>query len=119
MLNADGTVYRDNLRSADCIDRYIAKGSGEEIWEPRFTFHGFQFVEVSGLPMKPTTDTVSGVVWMFDLKETASFKCSDARVNRFLKNIRWSFRGNYLEVPTDCPQRDERFRPDGGCTNVR
>lgn len=109
MLNADGTVYRDNLRSADCIDRYIAKGTGEEIWEPRFTFHGFQFVEISGLPEQPSTDAVTGVVWMSDLKETASFECSDARVNRLFENIRWSFRGNYLEVPTDCPQRDERL----------
>ena len=109
MLNADGTVYRDNLRSAECIDRYIAKGSGEETWEPRFTFHGFQFVEISGLPEKPSTDTVTGVVWMSDLKETASFECSDPRVNRLFENIRWSFRGNYLEVPTDCPQRDERL----------
>lgn len=109
MLNADGTVYRDNLRTADCIDRYIAKGTGEETWEPRFTFHGFQFVEISGLPEKPSTDTVTGVVWMSDLKETASFECSDDRVNRLFENIRWSFRGNYLEIPTDCPQRDERL----------
>lgn len=109
MLNADGTVYRDNLRTADCIDRYIAKGTGEETWEPRFTFHGFQFVEISGLPEKPSTDAVTGVVWMSDLKETASFECSDDRVNRLFENIRWSFRGNYLEIPTDCPQRDERL----------
>jgi len=111
MLNADGTVYRDNLRSAECIDRYIARGTGEEIWEPRFTFHGFQFVEIEGLPVGCTLplDTVTGVVWMSDLKETATFECSDARVNRLFENIRWSFRGNYLEVPTDCPQRDERL----------
>ncbi|MBT3194573.1 MAG: family 78 glycoside hydrolase catalytic domain [Verrucomicrobia bacterium] len=123
MLNADGTVYRDNLRSADCIDRYIAKGTGEEIWEPRFTFHGFQFVEISGLPQgtvfpgfsNSSTIThhssfaLSGQVWMSDLKETATFECSDARVNRLFENIRWSFRGNYLEIPTDCPQRDERL----------
>ena len=111
MCNADGTVYRDNLRSAECIDRYIAKGGGEEIWEPRFTFHGFQFVEIEGLPADclPPLDTVTGVVWMSDLKETATFECSDARVNRLFENIRWSFRGNYLEIPTDCPQRDERL----------
>jgi len=111
MLNADGTVYRDNLRSADCIDRYIAKGTGEEIWEPRFTFHGFQFVEIEGLAdaVPPSLDTVTGVVWMSDLKETATFECSDARVNRLFENISWSFRGNFLEIPTDCPQRDERL----------
>ncbi|MBK1876033.1 alpha-L-rhamnosidase [Pelagicoccus mobilis] len=111
MRNADGTVYRENLRTADCIDRFIAKGTGEEIWEPRFTFHGFQFVEIEGLPADcpPSLDTVTGVVWMSDLKETGTFECSDERVNRLFENIRWSFRGNYLEVPTDCPQRDERL----------
>jgi alpha-L-rhamnosidase len=111
MLNADGTVYRDNLRTATSIDRYIAKGTGEEIWEPRFTFHGFQFVEIEGFPdgYTPSLDTVTGLIWMSDLKETATFECSDARVNRLFENIRWSFRGNYLEIPTDCPQRDERL----------
>jgi alpha-L-rhamnosidase len=111
MLNADGTVYTENLRSAKATDRYIAKGTGEEIWQPRFTFHGFRYVEVHGLPATcpPPLDTVTGVVWMSALKETASFECSNAKVNQLFSNIQWGFRGNYLEVPTDCPQRDERL----------
>ncbi|MCF7818199.1 MAG: glycoside hydrolase family 78 protein [Kiritimatiellales bacterium] len=109
MLNADGTVYTENLRSAKAIDRYIAKGGGEETWQPRFTFHGFQYVEVSGFPGNPSLETVTGLVWMSDLKETASFECSNPKVNRLFKNIQWGFRGNYIDIPTDCPQRDERL----------
>ncbi|MFA6173350.1 MAG: family 78 glycoside hydrolase catalytic domain, partial [Kiritimatiellales bacterium] len=109
MLNTDGTVYTENLRSAKAVDRYIAKGVGEEIWQPRFTFHGFRYVEISGFPEKPPIDAVTGQVWMSGVHETASFECSNEKVNRLFKNIQWGFRGNYLEVPTDCPQRDERL----------
>ncbi|QHI70683.1 alpha-L-rhamnosidase [Tichowtungia aerotolerans] len=110
MLNDDGSVYTENLRSAKAIDRYIASG-GEEIWQPRFTFHGFRYVQVEGLPAgcDPALDTICGVVWMSGLKETASFECSSEKVNRLFSNIQWGFRGNYLDVPTDCPQRDERL----------
>ncbi|MDF7822610.1 family 78 glycoside hydrolase catalytic domain [Pontiellaceae bacterium B12227] len=109
MLNPDGTLYTENLRSAKAIDRYIAKGEGEEVWQPRFTFHGFRYVEVYGLPGEPSFDTVTGVVWMSGLQETAMFECSDEKVNQLFSNIQWGFRGNYLDVPTDCPQRDERL----------
>ncbi len=120
MLNDDGTVYTENLRSAKAIDRYIARGGGVETWQPRFTFHGFRYVQVEGLPGKletgnlkleshPPLDTVTGVVWMSGLKETATFECSNQKVNRLFSNIQWGFRGNYLDVPTDCPQRDERL----------
>ena len=111
MLNDDGTVYTDNLRTAKATDRYIAKGGGEEIWQPRFTFHGFRYVEITGFPAtcQPALDTVTGIVWMSGLNETASFECSNEKVNRLFQNIHWGFRGNYLEVPTDCPQRDERL----------
>lgn len=109
MLNADGTVYTDNLRRAKATDRYIAKGGGEEIWQPRFTFHGFRYVEIEGLMGEPESDTITGIVWMSGLQETATFECSDQKVNQLFRNIQWSFRGNYLDVPTDCPQRDERL----------
>jgi alpha-L-rhamnosidase len=109
MLNVDGTVYTENLRSAKAIDRYIAKGGGEEVWQPRFTFHGFRYVEIAGFPVRPLSDAVTGQVWMSGVRETASFECSNEKVNRLFKNIQWGFRGNYLEVPTDCPQRDERL----------
>jgi hypothetical protein len=200
MLHADGTVYTENLRFAKATDRYIAKGGGEEVWQPRFTFHGFRYVQVEGLSgdrgqgtedrgqrtevrglksevggqgsedrgqgievrgqrtedggqrseletqnpeleagnrklerdgilsesppaegwpkagvgSPPATchlplATVTGVVWMSALTETASFECSNEKVNQLFSNIQWGFRGNYLEVPTDCPQRDERL----------
>ncbi len=123
MLNADGTVYTENLRFAKATDRYIAKGGGEEIWQPRFTFHGFRYVEVHGLPSEchcltgpqssignhQSAIALSGQVWMSALTETASFECSNEKVNQLFRNIQWGFRGNYLEVPTDCPQRDERL----------
>ena len=109
MLNPDGTLYTENLRSAKATDRYVAKGGGEEIWQPRFTFHGFRYVEVHGLPDRLPLDTVTGMVWMSALKETATFECSSQKVNQLFRNIQWGFRGNYVEVPTDCPQRDERL----------
>ncbi|MFA6173791.1 MAG: alpha-L-rhamnosidase C-terminal domain-containing protein, partial [Kiritimatiellales bacterium] len=70
---------------------------------------GFRYVEISGFPEKPPIDAVTGQVWMSGVRETASFECSNEKVNRLFKNIQWGFRGNYLEVPTDCPQRDERL----------
>jgi len=109
MLNPDGTVYTENLRSAKAVDRYVLKGGGEEVWQPRFTFHGFRYVEVYGLAEEPSLDTVTGLVWMSALKETMKFECSNPKVNQLFNNIQWGFRGNYLEVPTDCPQRDERL----------
>ncbi|MFA5688628.1 MAG: family 78 glycoside hydrolase catalytic domain [Kiritimatiellales bacterium] len=109
MLNADGTAYTANLRFAKAVDRYTAKGGGKETWQPRFTFHGFRYVEIHGLSEKPALKTVTGLVWMSALKETATFECSNEKVNQLFRNIQWGFRGNYLEVPTDCPQRDERL----------
>jgi alpha-L-rhamnosidase len=109
MLNADGTLYTANLRSAKCTDVYICRGGGEEVWEPRFTFHGFRYVELTGLCEKPRPEDVTGIVVHSDLAPTGSFACSDELVNRLQQNIVWGQRGNYLEVPTDCPQRDERL----------
>ena len=109
MLNADGTVYTTNLRGAPSVDVYICRGGGTEIWQPQFTFHGFRYVEVTGLPDKPMADAVTGVVLGSDTPRTGTFSCSDARVNQLMSNIQWGQRGNYLSVPTDCPQRDERL----------
>ncbi len=108
MLNPDGTIYTANLRKALSTDTYICKGGGEE-WQPRFTFHGFRYVELTGLPEKPAADAVTGVVLGTDNLRTGSFSCSDARINQLVSNIEWGQRGNYLSVPTDCPQRDERL----------
>jgi alpha-L-rhamnosidase len=109
MLNPDGTVYTTNLRAAKSTDTYVLRGEGEEVWEPRFTFHGFQYVEVSGLPAKPSEDSVVGVVLNSDAPLTSSFECSNPMLNRLFQNIVWGQRSNYLEIPTDCPQRDERM----------
>jgi alpha-L-rhamnosidase len=109
MLSADGTLYTANLGSAQCTDRYLCRGGGEEVYEPRFTFHGFRYVEVTGLSEKPLPSDVTGVVLHSDIPATGSFECSDPLVNRLQQNIVWSQKGNFLEVPTDCPQRNERL----------
>ena len=109
MLKDDGSAYTINLRSARAVDTYVLKGGGEEVWEPRFTFHGFRYVQVSGLKEKPTADAITGIVLYSDSPESSSFECSNPMVNKIQENIVWGQRSNYLEVPTDCPQRDERL----------
>jgi len=109
MLNPDGTVYTANLRSARAADNYILKGRGVEVWEPHFTFHGFRYVEVTGLSQEPIVDTITGIVIQSDSTMTSSFECSNPMLNQLYSNIIWGQRSNYLEVPTDCPQRDERL----------
>ncbi|PWU09930.1 MAG: rhamnosidase [Verrucomicrobia bacterium] len=106
-LNPDGTVFRDNLRSARAMDTYICKG-GVETWEPRFTYHGFQYVEVQGLAQAPTPTTCAAVVVHSGLAGAGSFQCSNDLINHIYSNMVWSVRDNYFGVPTDCPQRDER-----------
>ncbi len=109
MLNPDGTVYTDNLRGAPSIDTYVCKGEGVENWQPKFTFHGFRYVELTGLTKKPPLDAVTGIVIASATPQTGEFTCSDGQVNQLQSNIEWGQRGNYLSVPTDCPQRDERL----------
>ncbi len=108
-LAPDGTVYTENLRAAAAVDRYTLKGEGVEVYEPSFTFHGFQYVEVAGYPGTPGPDAVTGCVVHSDIPVTGSFSCSNEMVNRLVQNIAWGQRGNFLSVPTDCPQRDERL----------
>jgi len=108
VLNPDGTLHTANLRGARATDVYICKGGGEEVFEPRFTYHGFRYVEVTGYPSRPPMDAVIGIVIHTDIPITGDFKCSNQLLNRLVQNILWSLRGNYFEVPTDCPQRDER-----------
>jgi alpha-L-rhamnosidase len=108
-LNPDGSLYTKNLRGAPSVDHYICKGGGVETWQPLFTFHGFQYVELTGLAGKPDLDAVTGIVIASDTPPVGEFVCSDARINQLQSNIVWGQRGNYLSVPTDCPQRDERL----------
>jgi alpha-L-rhamnosidase len=110
MLNPDGTIYTKNLRGAPSIDTYICKGGpGLDVWQPHFTFHGFRYVELTGVPQPPPLDAVTGVVVGTDIPPTGKFSCSDPEINQLQSNIQWGMRGNYLSVPTDCPQRDERM----------
>ncbi|MFW6248015.1 MAG: family 78 glycoside hydrolase catalytic domain [bacterium] len=109
MLNPDGTLYVENLRTAKATDTYTCSGDGEFTWEPRFTFHGFRYVEVSGVDDPPEPEQIAGIVLHNDLPLTGSFDCSHPLVNQLQSNIQWGQRGNYLEAPTDCPQRDERL----------
>lgn len=109
MLNADGTVYHDNLRTARAADNYILKGGGPETYEPHFTFHGFRYVQATGLTTKPDKETITGIVIHSDAPMTSSFECSNPMLNQLHSNVLWGQRSNYLEVPTDCPQRDERL----------
>jgi len=109
VLDKDGNVYFGNLRNAAQTDRYTLRGGAEEIYEPHFTYHGFRYVTVEGLPTPPTLETVTGIVVHSDLPETGRFVTSDTMLNRLQQNIVWGQRGNFLDVPTDCPQRDERL----------
>ena len=108
-LNADGTIYTDNLRTVNPADRYICKGGGMETWEPRFTYHGFRYVQIVGLTEKPTKETLTGIVAHSGGPITGTFESSSPMLNRLYQNVQWSQRSNYFETMTDCPQRDERY----------
>jgi len=110
MLYPDGRLMNENYRRARAIDHYTLRGdkNGED-WVPRFTFHGFQYVEVSGYPGKPDKNAITGIVLHSDTPLTSGFECSDPMANRLFKNVVWTQRANFLDLPTDCPQRDERF----------
>ena len=107
-LQPDGTLYMANLRSARCTDQYVLKGTGEELYEPRFVYHGFRYVEITGYPGEPDTDAIEACVVHDDLEQAGDFVCSNETLNRIHANCRWGIRGNYHSIPTDCPQRDER-----------
>lgn len=104
-----GELCTAPLRSARATDRYTLRGGGAEVWEPRFTFHGFRYAEISGWPGDLDLDDVAAVVCHSDLRRTGWFDCSDPGLNRLHENVVWGMRGNFLHVPTDCPQRDERL----------
>jgi alpha-L-rhamnosidase len=109
VLNPDGTLYTANLRTARNTDYYTLKGGEEEIWEPHFLFHGFRYVELLGFPGAPTDETITGIVIHSDIPSTGTFECSDPLINQLQQNIVWGQKSNFVDVPTDCPQRDERL----------
>jgi alpha-L-rhamnosidase len=110
MLHQDGRLMTENLRKARATDEYVLRGDRQgETWTPRFTFHGFQYVEVTGYPGKPGLDAITGLVLHSDTPLASDFECSDPVANRLFKNVVWTQRANFIDLPTDCPQRDERF----------
>lgn len=109
MLNDDGTIYTANLRSAAQVDRFIPRGQGEEVFEPRFTYHGFRYVEVTGLAAAPNTTAMVGRVIHSSSPDTGAFETSSEYLNKLMSNIVWTQRANLYSTPNDCPQRDERL----------
>ena len=110
MLHPDGRLMTENLRKARATDYYILRGDpAGEIWTPRFTYHGFQYVEVSGMPIRPELQDAVGLVMHNDTPLTGTFACSDPVLSKFWTNALWTQRANFVELPTDCPQRDERL----------
>ncbi|MEI6047876.1 MAG: family 78 glycoside hydrolase catalytic domain [Bacteroidota bacterium] len=109
VMDKFGEFYTTNLRVAKCELNYTLTGTGEEIYEPRFTFMGFSFVEVTGFPGELTLDNLTGVVVHSDMAVTGSYESSNALINQLQHNIQWGQKGNFVDIPTDCPQRDERL----------
>ncbi len=109
VLDAEGNLYTANLRPAKQTITYILKGAEAEQYEPHFTFQGFRYVAVEGYPGTLTFSSLTGMVLYSDMPATGTFECSNPMVNQLQQNIVWGQRGNFLDVPTDCPQRDERL----------
>jgi alpha-L-rhamnosidase len=108
VLGGDGRLYTDNLRTARQVDEYVLAG-GPAVLEPRFTVHGFRYAEVSGYPGEPGPGDIVARVVHSDIPAAGSWESDQAWLDQLLSNIDWGQRGNFISVPTDCPQRDERL----------
>lgn len=109
VLDKRGNFYTENLRVAKQQNTYILKGGGEEFFEPHFTFQGFRYIKIEGFPGELKPENITAVALYSDMKPTGTFTSSNTLVNQLQHNIQWGQRGNFLDVPTDCPQRDERL----------
>jgi alpha-L-rhamnosidase len=109
VLDKEGNFYTENLRAAKAQAKYILRGEGEEEFEPHFTFFGFRYIKVEGYPGEIKPENFTAVALYSDMEPTGSFSCSNPLVNQLQHNIQWGQKGNFLDVPTDCPQRDERL----------
>jgi alpha-L-rhamnosidase len=109
VLDKNGNFYTENLRAAKATDTYILDGNGEEFLEPHFTFHGFRYLRVSGFPDEIKPENITAVTLYSNMNPSGQFKCSNPMLNQLQHNIQWGQKGNFLDVPTDCPQRDERL----------
>lgn len=108
-LKPDGNLYMDNIREAYVTDKYTLKGNATENWEPKFTYHGFRYVELTGFTSQPNLADFEGCVVYDEMENTGKFETSDTTLNQIYSNAYWGIRGNYRGMPTDCPQRDERM----------
>ncbi|MBS1610728.1 MAG: glycoside hydrolase family 78 protein, partial [Bacteroidetes bacterium] len=109
VLDKEGNFYTDNLRAAKATGTYILKGGSEETFEPHFTFYGFRYIKIEGYPGEIKPENFNAVALYSDMPLTGSFSCSNPLLNQLQHNIQWGQNGNFLDVPTDCPQRDERL----------
>lgn len=109
VLDKEGNFYTANLRRAKAQDKYILSGNGEEIFEPHFTFHGFRYIKLEGYPGELKPQNFTAVALYSDLRQSGTFTSSNQMINQLQHNIEWGLKGNFLDVPTDCPQRDERM----------
>ena len=109
VLDKAGNFYTENLRPAKQRNTYILRGGGPESFEPHFTFQGFRYIRIEDWPGEIKPDMFTAIALYSDMPVTGNFTCSDSLVNQLQHNIQWSQRGNFLDVPTDCPQRDERL----------
>jgi hypothetical protein len=109
VVNPDKSLYVANLRSAKVTDYYTFKTTGVEVYEPKFTYHGYRFIEVSGVTTVPALTDITGLVWGSDMETTGTLETSNALLNQLQSNITWGQRGNFLSIPTDTPARDERL----------
>jgi alpha-L-rhamnosidase len=109
VLDKYGNFYTDNLRAAKAQAQYILRGEGEEWFEPHFTFFGFRYIKIEGYPGEIKPENFTAVALYSDMQPTGSFSCSNPLINQLQHNIQWGQKGNFLDVPTDCPQRDERL----------
>ena len=109
VLDKEGNFYTANLRQAKAQDTYILKGGEEETFEPHFTWHGFRFIKVEGYRGELKPENFTAVAIYSDMEPTGTFTSSNALINQLQHNIQWGQKGNFLDVPTDCPQRDERL----------
>jgi alpha-L-rhamnosidase len=109
VLDKEGNVYLDNLRQAKAQNNYILKGGAQETFEPHFTWQGFRYLKIEGYPGEIKPENFEAVALYSDMQPTGTFTSSNAMINQLQHNIQWGQRGNFLDVPTDCPQRDERL----------
>ncbi|HEX3006879.1 MAG TPA: family 78 glycoside hydrolase catalytic domain [Bacteroidales bacterium] len=109
VIDRDGNFYTTNLRAAKAEDNFILKGDGEETFEPHFTWHGFRYIRVEGYPGELKPENFKALVLYSDMEPTGEFSSSNPLINQLQHNIQWGQKGNFLDVPTDCPQRDERL----------